>query len=199
MKKQKTSSWQVFWLVIVIIILLGALVTGYYITFHKSDSTQSIDNRVSTEVTLENFGPAPDFNLPDIEGNTVVLSKLQGKVVLVDFWGTWCKSCCDEMPGMDRVYCKYKDKGFELIGIAIEFDRDPAVQLEKVKQKVKELGVTFTIVLGDDAVVQAFGGKLENFPQTYLVDRNGQIRKRIVGAREEKYWENLVQSALLEK
>lgn len=194
MKTRKTSSWQVFWLAAVILVLLAALVLGYLITFQKSDSILSLEN----SIPLENYGPAPDFRLPDLQGNDVILSELQGKVVLVDFWGTWCKSCCDEMPGMDRVYRKYKDEGFELVAIAIEFTRDPEERLQKVKRKVDELGVTFTIVMGDDSVVKSFGGKVENFPQTYLIDRNGQIRKRIVGAREESYWENLVQSALFE-
>ncbi len=199
MKKKEISNWRIFWLVIVIFILQGALILGYYVTFHKTKPIQPVDAITSSSVPLENFGPAPDFNLRDIEGNTIVLSKLKGKIVLVDFWGTWCKSCCEEMPDMDRVYRRYRDKGFELIGIAIEFERNPEKRLQKVRSKVNELGVTFTIVLGDDALVKSFGGKLENFPQTYLIDRNGQIRKRIVGARKEEYWENLIQSALSER
>lgn len=198
MKTRKTSSWQVFWLVAVILVLLAALVLGYLITFQKSDSMILLNGGASNSIPLENYGPAPDFRLPDLQGNDVILSELQGKVVLVDFWGTWCKSCCDEMPGMDRVYRKYKDEGFELVAIAIEFTRDPEERLQKVKRKVDELGVTFAIVIGDDSVVQSFGGKLENFPQTYLIDRDGHVRKKIVGARKEEYWESLVQSALSE-
>lgn len=198
MKKESPSNWQIVWLVIVILILNAALILGYYITFHRAGPAKSGDNKTSSIVPLENLGPAPDFNLPDLEGNTIRFSKLKGKVILVDFWGTWCKSCLDEMPDMDRVYRKYQDKGFELIAIAVEFDPDPEKRLKKVKRKVKELGVTFIIVMGDDSVVESFGGKPENFPQAYLIDRNGQIRKRIVGARNEEYWENLVQSALFE-
>lgn len=197
MKKEVTFNWQIFWLIIVLLILHDALILGYYITFHKAHTNQPVNDKAFRTTELENFGPAPDFNLPDIDGSPIVLSKLMGKVVMVNFWGTWCKSCCDEMPDMDKVYRKYKDKGFELVGVAIEFDRDPQKRLQKVKRKVKELGVTFTIVMGDDGVVKSFGGKLENFPQAFLIDHNGQIRKRIVGARKEDYWENLVRSALL--
>ena len=82
------------------------------------------------------------------------------------------------------------------MAIAVEFDRSVEKRLQKVKKKVEEMGVSFTIAMGDDAVVKAFGGKLENFPQTYLIDRSGRIRKKIVGARKEEYWDGLVQTAL---
>jgi len=99
---------------------------------------------------------------------------------------------------MDKVYSKYKDKGFELLCIAIEFEKTFEIKLQKVRRKVKEMDLTSQIVIGDNDVVKAFNGKTENFPQTYLLDRKGIIRKAIVGARSEKYWESLVLKALKE-
>ena len=198
MKERKTPDWQIFWLIIVILILHDALIVGYYITFHKADSIQMSGSGSDSKALLEDFGPAPDFNLPDPDGNMVRLSGFSNQVVLVNFWGTWCPSCCDELPDMDRVYRKFKDKGFALIGIAVEFDRAPEKRLQKVKNKVNEMGIAFPVVMGDAAAIESFGGKPENFPQTYLIDRHGKIRKIVIGARQEEYWERLVQKALSE-
>ncbi len=195
--KNVTPS-QVFWLIIVILILHDMLIIGYLTVFNKEGGNKkkhgSADD--SQQIKLEDMGPAPAFSLTDLQGNTVSLENLKGKVVLVDFWGTWCKSCCEEMPDMDKVYQRYKDKGFEMVAIAIEFEKTKEEQLAKVEKKVKKMGVTCTIVLGDDTVVKAFGGKLENFPQTYLIDRQGKLRKAIVGARSEDFWDELIASAV---
>jgi|GEM_PF-4992374 len=198
MKQHEITKTQLFFLIVVVLALHDLLLWGYYITFHGSHISPSIEKKQVQGEQLENLGPAPEFELLDLASNTVSLSKLKGKIILVDFWGTWCKSCCEEMPDMDKVYRSFKEKGFELVAIAVEFDRNLEKRLQKVKKKVEELGVSCTIVLGDDSTVKAFGGKLENFPQTYLIDRKGQIRKKIVGARKEEYWNNLIRTAFSE-
>ncbi|MBF0543943.1 MAG: TlpA family protein disulfide reductase [Candidatus Riflebacteria bacterium] len=221
MSKQEITKAEVFWLVIVLFILHDLLIWGYYVSSRvpvissSSSSAPSGSSPSSTSSTssalspassqnqeakspegFENLGPVPDLELFDLASGGTKLTSLKGKLVLVDFWGTWCKSCCEELPEMDKVFLKYKDKGLEFIAVAVEFDRTAEKRFLKVKKKVEEMGVSCKIVFGDDSTVKAFGGKLENFPQTYLIDRSGQIRKKIVGARKLDYWDNLIQSGL---
>ncbi|MGE5559110.1 MAG: TlpA family protein disulfide reductase [Bacillota bacterium] len=200
LRKRELSIKQVFWLIIVMLALHDAMILGY-LAASRGRSGRAPQNRAEKKIpaSLPDLGPAPDLKLPDLRGRPVDLSKLRGRAVLVDFWGTWCQSCCAEMPVLDRIHRKYKDRGFVLVAVAVEFDRDRARELEAVKRRVAELGISFPVALGDDSAVKSFGGKLENFPQAYLIDGKGRIRAKIIGARPESYWDGLVQSVIGEQ
>jgi len=118
---------------------------------------------------------APNFSLKSFDGKIVELSKLKGKVVVVNFWATWCPPCRAEIPDFIKVYDTYKSKGFEIVGIALDEDG-----WEKVKPFVDKNKISYPIVLGTAAVVQQYGG-IEGIPTTFIVDKKGNVVERQVG------------------
>jgi len=118
---------------------------------------------------------APDFSLPDLRGNTVKFSDYRGKVVLVDFWATWCPPCKMEIPHLVELYDEYRGEGFEIIGIAL--DRSGAAAVEPF---VREHNINYSVVIGNANVANAFGG-LTAIPTAFLVDRSGNIVRKYVG------------------
>lgn len=134
--------------------------------------------------------PAPNFSLKNASGQAVELAKLHGKVVVVNFWATWCGPCRAEIPGMIEVYQKYRGKGLEIVGISVDRDGWPAIN-----QFVKKLNITYPVVLGNGDVVDAYGG-IDAIPTTFFVDRNGRVLQRHVGYMSKDEFEKAVKSSL---
>jgi peroxiredoxin len=112
---------------------------------------------------------APNFSLKTQDGNVIKLSKLKGKVVLLNFWATWCPPCRAEIPDFIEVYNSYKSEGFEIIGIALDEDG-----WSKVTPFIKEAKINYPIVLGSDKEVKLYGG-FESIPTSFIIDKNGYI------------------------
>jgi len=130
---------------------------------------------------VERGSPAPGFDLPrvgaDDDGATLSFEALRGKVVLVNFWATWCEPCKEEMPAMQRLYEVHRGGGFELVAISVDTEPEP------VRAFRAELGLTFPIVLdADQSVARAW--QTYRFPESYLVDREGVVVERYVGPRD---------------
>lgn len=123
-------------------------------------------------------GTAPDFTLTDMQGNQVALSQFRGKVVLVNFWATWCPPCREEMPSMERLYRRYKDKGLVLLAVNIEEQGYQAVS-----RFLMGKNYSFPILLDTAAEVQN-NYKVFRFPETFIIDRNGVIIDKIIGGRD---------------
>lgn len=121
---------------------------------------------------------APDFTLSDLDGNEVSLSDFKGKVVFLNFWATWCPPCRNEMPSMEALYQKLKDKDFELLAVSLDRQGSSAV-----KPFIRDYGLTFPILLDLDGKV-ARTYRVRGIPSTFVVDKEGLIAERIVGARD---------------
>jgi peroxiredoxin len=136
----------------------------------------------ANDVRPEEGHLAPDFILKTFEGNTVRLSEFRGqKVVLINFWATWCPPCRLEMPTMQQIYSEYKAKGFEILAVNIE----PNAQ-QAINDFVKELRLTFPILLDSDMkVTRKF--RVIGLPVSILIDRQGIIRAKEVGYHD---WTN---------
>ena len=121
---------------------------------------------------------APDFRLRDMNGRMVSLSDFRGKVVLLNFWATWCGPCRVEMPAMEELYRQYPRKDFEIL--AVSTDAQGAAVTRPFQQ---ENNLTFPILHDADfRVGLSYGAR--TLPMTFMVDRNGIVRQQIFGARD---------------
>ena len=118
----------------------------------------------------------PDFSVKDLQGGTVSSSDLRGKVVLIDFWATWCQPCKKEMPGYQKLLDRYGSRGFAVVGFKLDTMRD----MEDPVQFAKRIGVRYPLAVAADDLKQKFGG-IEGIPTTMLYDRQGVLRKKVIG------------------
>lgn len=132
---------------------------------------------------------AEEFSLQDLSGRTVRLSDYKGKVVVVDFWATWCPPCRQEIPGFVKLHRQYRDRGVEFVGIS--FDRAAA----PVRQFASTYGVTYPIVLGTPEVAMAYGG-VDAIPTTFVIDREGRITAKHTGFAPPDVFAGAIESAL---
>ena len=124
---------------------------------------------------------AADFSLPDLKGGKVNLADYKGKIIILDFWATWCPPCKAEIPGFIRLHNKYAKDGVVLIGAAID---DP----NKVKPFMKSYGINYPICIADQATATNYGG-IRGIPTTFVIDKEGYIAREYVGFRPEEQFE----------
>ena len=127
----------------------------------------------------ESLPLAPAFTLASTEFEEVSLSDYEGKIVLLDFWATWCKPCEEEIPIFVELYDRYRAQGFEMLGISLDEQG-----LEVVEPFIERLGVSYTILLAEPGIVEEY--KLTAIPSAYLINRVGRIVQVFDGAQEEK-------------
>lgn len=176
-KKKSTSKLVIAVAGLWIGVCLGAVVIGVLAFMGVIDLFKpSVNPNAPPLAKLESGTLAPDFELQDTSGQTVRLSDLRGKVVVMNFWATWCIPCVEEMP----TFQKYQDKypNFTMVGIDEEEDGD------LVRDSVEEMGITYMILLDQTSKV-ASQYTIMVLPTTYFIDEKGEIRFRHVGTMTE--------------
>ena len=126
-------------------------------------------------------GPmAPDFSLRDLSDQAVSLSDFRGRVVLLDFWATWCPPCRMSIPELVKLQDKYRDDGLEILGISLD---DPQNELGRYLKEFKEkYKINYRILLFNNKIMQDyFGMESPAIPTMFVIDRDGKIREKIVG------------------
>lgn len=121
--------------------------------------------------------PAPDFTLPLIDGGQLRLSSYRGKVVLLDFWATWCVPCRDETPHFVELQQKYGGQGLQIVGVSMDDSPDP------VRTFYQQFHMNYPVVMGTADVGGAYGGVL-GLPIAFLIDREGRIYAKHIGATD---------------
>ena|ERR1700724_1344945 len=134
----------------------------------------------------------PDFSVKDLQGREVTSTGLRGKVVLVDFWATWCQPCKKEMPGYQKLLDRYGPGGFAVVGFKLDTMRDAEDPLVFAKR----IGVRYPLATGTEELKQKFGG-IEGLPTTLLYDRRGILREKIIGFEYTSVFEAALKPLLL--
>ena len=122
--------------------------------------------------------PAADFSLTDMQGKQVTLAQFRGKVVILNFWATWCPPCREEMPSMESLSQQYKDQGLVLLAVNVEEDG-----FQAVSSFLNKTPYSFPILLDTAADVQNLY-QVYRFPESFLIDRNGILVDKIIGGRD---------------
>jgi len=126
----------------------------------------------------EKVESAGDFTLKDLKGKDVTLSHKKGKIVLLNFWATWCPPCREEMPSMEKLHNKYKGKDFEIIAVAM----DPKGE-KTVKPYIEEQGFTFTVLIDEKGTVSDMY-RAYAVPMTFILGRDGAVLDKVIGAAD---------------
>ncbi|MEW6207840.1 MAG: TlpA disulfide reductase family protein [Acidobacteriota bacterium] len=133
---------------------------------------------------------APDFTLKNLDDQTIRLSDLKGKVVLLNFWATWCAPCRAEMPDLARMQQEYGERGLRIVGIT--YEKEPR---DRVANAVKELGVNYPVLIGSRRLSSRYGAR-EVLPVTVVIDREGKIRDRIFGILDAEDFDRSIKPLL---
>lgn len=132
---------------------------------------------------------APDFVLPQLDGTPLRLSAYRGKVVLLDFWATWCDPCREETPHFVDLQQQYADRGLEIIGVSMDDTSEP------VRDFYRQFHVNYPVVMGDAKTGEAYGGVL-GLPIAFLLDRDGRIVTKHMGPTEAATFDQEITSLL---
>jgi peroxiredoxin len=135
--------------------------------------------------------PAPRWALKDPDGNLVTSDQFKGKVVVLDFWATWCTPCKAEIPGYIELQRKYAAEGLAFVGVSVDQDGQ-----QIVKKFIKDHGINYTIVLAGDSDIQTAYGDISMIPTTFIIDRTGQIRDKKVGKEDSAAYEKQILAIL---
>ncbi|MBI5837992.1 MAG: TlpA family protein disulfide reductase [Candidatus Eisenbacteria bacterium] len=134
--------------------------------------------------------PAPAFELKTVDGGTARMADLKGKVVLVDFWATWCPPCKKEIPHLVTLYDRYKDKGLVVLGVA-----DDPNDHSRVAPFVTKNQIPYPVAYSVEGTADSFGG-LVGYPTVFVINRDGQVVGKFIGYTDESTLEAAVQKLL---
>jgi thiol-disulfide isomerase/thioredoxin len=175
---------------VLILLLFG------YSYFSKSNESPSVmvagfdTKKAASDQQEKTYPQAPDFILKDLEGKDIRLSDHKGKVVLIDFWATWCPPCRKGIPELVEMQKKYgADK---LIVLGINVDQGDA---DKVREFARDYQINYPVLFYTPDVISAYGG-IEAIPTTFIVDKQGQVRQWVQGYRPKEFFTRFVDSLL---
>jgi peroxiredoxin len=131
----------------------------------------------------ETLRKAPDFELVDLRGRTISLSSLEGKVVIVDVWDTWCSPCWQEIPDFIDLHTRFKSRGFVMIGVALGNKGEDAV-----RSFVEENGIRYKVALATPKFLEDYS-PIEYIPTTFVIDKKGRIAATYSGFKEKAVFE----------
>jgi peroxiredoxin len=132
---------------------------------------------------------APQLALEDSAGKQLTLNEYRGRVLVLDFWATWCHGCKEEIPWFAEFQRKYGEEGLTVVGVSLDEDG-----WKVVKPFIKAASVPYRIVLGNDGTAKAYG--IGNMPDTFLIDRDGRIAATYIGMADKKGLEKNIETLL---
>ncbi len=167
-------------MLLVAVATLGAIAALYSLRHNHAP-------RVATSATANHI--APDFTLPQLDGQDLRLSSYRGKVVLLDFWATWCDPCREEIPHLVELQQKYGDRGLQIIGVSMDDSPEPA------RTFYRQFHMNYPVVMGNAETGELYGGVL-GLPIGFLINRDGRIYAKHIGATDPAVFEREILSLL---
>ncbi|WP_153720638.1 redoxin domain-containing protein [Sporosarcina cascadiensis] len=155
-----------------------------------SQTAADLPGQQAEEEGLEQYSPAPDFTLETLAGETVTLSELKGKKVILNFWATWCPPCKAEMPHMESFYSKLTEED-QVELIAVNVTESEKLGISEVENFVESYKLSFPIPLDETAQVTHTYGVF-SMPTTFMIDTKGRIAQKVIGPLDEKTLNELV-------
>src|SRR6266403_5278409 len=172
---------KVLLLISTVLVLIGATVYADRATRLNSTGPAKYTEQAHSKNDVK---PAPEVTFKDLDGKDATLSQYKGKVVLVNFWATWCEPCYVEIPWLIEMQQKYAAKGFTVLGVSMDEDGKGAVVPFLAKERFtvngQKLPMNYPIVLGNDEIAAKFGG-LVGYPTGFLISRDGKVVKKFQG------------------
>lgn len=179
-------------------LFLALLLGGPPLLQHAFAQAQGSSDKREPLIAERQRKPAPNFILTDAKGDTINLSAYKGKVVLLDFWATWCGGCKTEIPWYMEFDAKYKDRGLAVIGVSMDEDGwksvRPFMALEKDPETGGHTAMKYPVVIGSDSLGKRY--HLTSMPMTLLIDREGRIAVSHSGMVDKGDWESKIRSLL---
>ncbi len=123
--------------------------------------------------------PAPEFSLPELDGQRLRSQDLKDNIVVLDFWATWCENCVGEIPAFNKLEKEYSSRGVKVIGVAVQ-----SGWASDIQKFAKQFDIRYTILVGNDDTVSDFG--VISFPNTYVIGQGWKLYKKYLGASETK-------------
>jgi peroxiredoxin len=163
----KSGSTKKILFLIVVIITVALAVAGYVVK----------DRKIQKKI-ITTGDQAPDFRLPSLDGRSVSLADLRGKIVMVHFWATWCPPCVEELPTLEKLYGELRGGDFEMLAISVDEGGGAAVDAF-----LRKNGLTLPVFLDPGGSVSRLYGTYK-FPETYILDRQGSVRYKVIGPRD---------------
>ncbi|HEX2711222.1 MAG TPA: TlpA disulfide reductase family protein [Candidatus Acidoferrales bacterium] len=163
---------------IFVVVTAGVTLEYRWLKGHKQGVKAAVTKTATDAAT------APEVALKDLQGGDVTLAQYEGKVVIVNFWATWCEPCRIEIPWLIEFQQKYGPRGFTVLGVAMDDEGkkavEPFVQKERFDVNGQQAAMNYPILLGNDAIADKFGG-LIGLPTSILISRDGKRVKTIIG------------------
>lgn len=190
---------------IIIVLVIGLLGGAFVLSSCAEKKEQPMSGKPSPSNTMANMPEhssqpsavkAANFTLTSLDGKPVSLSDYAGKVVILDFWATWCPPCRNEIPHFNELAAEYGDKGLVVLGVSV--DRDG---VDVVKKFRDSFPVKYPVVMGDQGTSQQYQTYLPpdqrgGIPFTFIVDKEGNIREKYVGYRPKEVFETAIKNLL---
>ncbi len=179
-------------------LFIALLPGGQLLLPHAFSQAQSKSGDQEPLIPASQRKAAPNFILTDAKGDAINLSTYKGKVVLLDFWATWCGGCKTEIPWYMEFDAKYKDRGLAVIGVSMDDDGwksvRPFLALEKDPETGGHTAMKYPVVIGSESLGKQYG--LTNMPMTLLIDREGRIAVSRTGMVDKDDWESKIRVLL---
>jgi cytochrome c-type biogenesis protein len=188
----------------VVLIMIGFLIASGYVTLLNTSLAAFIPNvenlikpppaatgRPPATTAANNSQPAPDVEFQTLDGKPFRLADLRGRVVLLNFWATWCGPCRAEIPEFNAMQRELKSQGLEVVGVST------SDSVDLIKEFQKDVSQEYTVLLGEGSLVETFSNG-PGLPVTHIIDRDGRLREKFIGARDRAVFENAIKPLLSE-